>query len=131
MLSIESPDFPAAKLAAISGNRLINLPYPLTMTSLIKVLTANEPWAEYQLEDGTLLRFRFSACSFRKTGKDTAQGDPEYSFSSNVQIETDCVQPNPFLKLVDDVDPNDLLYSRASDDWRRADKYNAPAEDCG
>lgn len=55
---------------------------------VLKVLDVKEPWAEYQLEDGTLLRFRFSACSFRLTGKQTEQGEPEYSFQSHIQCET-------------------------------------------
>lgn len=58
------------------------------MSGTQKVLSASEPWAEYQLEDGTLLRFRLTACNFRKTGKTTDQGDPEYSFSHQMQCET-------------------------------------------
>lgn len=58
------------------------------MSGLVRVLSANEPWVEYQLEDGTQLRFRFTACSFRLTGNKTAQGDPEYSFSQSLLCET-------------------------------------------
>lgn len=58
------------------------------MNAVARILTANEPWVEYQLDDGTLLRFRFTACSFRKTGKETAQGDPEYAFSQSLLCET-------------------------------------------
>jgi hypothetical protein len=48
------------------------------LTAVVRVLKADEPWAEYQLEDGTLLRFRLTVCGFRKTGKQTDQGEPEY-----------------------------------------------------
>jgi hypothetical protein len=58
------------------------------MTSPLKIIDAKEPWVEYQLEDGTLLRFRFTACSFRRTGKMTALGDPEYSFTHQIMSET-------------------------------------------
>lgn len=58
------------------------------MNAVARILTASEPWVEYQLDDGTLLRFRFTACSFRKTGKETAQGDPEYAFSQSLLCET-------------------------------------------
>jgi hypothetical protein len=62
------------------------------VTALVRVLTATEPWAEYQLEDGTRLRFRLTACNFRLTGKLTDLGDPEYSFSHQLQIETHVAQ---------------------------------------
>lgn len=75
------------------------------MTSLVRVLTSNEPWVEYQLEDGTLLRFRFSACSFRKTGKQTDQGDPEYSFAHSLQIETHAPKAGK-LVVVDRIFPD-------------------------
>lgn len=53
----------------------------------IKTLSAVEPWTEYQLEDGTTLRFRFTAAAFRATGK-VNDGIPEYCFSSHVHCET-------------------------------------------
>lgn len=58
------------------------------MTTPQKVISATEPWAEYQLEDGTTIRLRLTACNFRKTGKTTEQGDPEFSFSQQIQCET-------------------------------------------
>lgn len=58
------------------------------MNQVAKILTAQEPWVEYQLDDGTLLRFRFTACQFRRTGNKTAQGDPEYGFSQSLLCET-------------------------------------------
>lgn len=98
------------------------------MTAPQKVITASEPWAEYQLEDGTLLRFRLTACNFRKTGKTTDQGDPEYSFSHQMQCET---IPSPAAdKLV--------LISNAQSDYKAAlnasmqnAAYSAPVEDAG
>lgn len=87
------------------------------MTAPQKVITASEPWAEYQLEDGTLLRFRLTACNFRKTGKTTDQGDPEYSFSHQMQCET---IPRPQLAAV-------RLIREAREDGN----YSAPIEDAG
>lgn len=58
------------------------------MNAVVKILSANEPWVEYQLEDRTLVRFRFTACSFRRTGNLTAQGDPEYAFAQSIMSET-------------------------------------------
>ena len=58
------------------------------MSGVVKILSANEPWVEYQLDDGTLVRFRFTACSFRRTGKLTAGGDPEYAFAQSIMSET-------------------------------------------
>lgn len=54
---------------------------------VLKILSADEPWAEYQLEDGTTLRFRFTASSFRKTGN-VINDLPEYSFAHHVHCET-------------------------------------------
>lgn len=58
------------------------------MTAPVKILSAAEPWVEYQLEDGTTLRFRFTACNFRKTGKLLSSGEPEYSFTQQLACET-------------------------------------------
>jgi hypothetical protein len=88
------------------------------MTSLVRVVTASEPWAEYQLEDGTLLRFRLTACNFRLTGKKTELGDPEYSFTHALQIETHMAKPVARLFAV----PQELVVEHT---------YSAPAEDCG
>lgn len=55
---------------------------------ILRVEKAKEPWVSYLLEDGTTVRFRFTACQFRLTGQVTAQGDPEYSFSHGLLIET-------------------------------------------
>ena len=60
----------------------------MTASPILKVESAVEPWVEYLLEDGTKLRFRFTACQFRRTGAETAQGDPEYSFAHGLLIET-------------------------------------------
>lgn len=86
------------------------------MSQLVRVVTATEPWAEYQIEDGTVLRFRLTACNFRLTGKLTDLGDPEYSFTHQLQIETH-VRP-VVAKLF--VLPNEAGGS-----------YCAPAEDVG
>lgn len=82
-----------------------------------KILTATEPWVEYHLEDGTTLRFRFTACNFRKTGKTTEQGDPEYSFSHSTLCETHAP-------------PAEVVQLRAVPDYAPSD-YVAPVEDCG
>lgn len=55
---------------------------------ILKVESAVEPWVSYLLEDGTTLRFRFTACQFRRTGAVTALGEPEYSFGHGLLIET-------------------------------------------
>lgn len=86
------------------------------MTAPARVLTASEPWVEYQLDDGTLLRFRWTACNFRPTGKVLDSGDPEYSFSQQLQCETHA--PKQVAKLFK------LPSGEAMD-------YVAPAEDCG
>lgn len=88
------------------------------MTAPVRVLTSSEPWAEYQLEDGTLLRFRFTACSFRRTGKTTEQGDPEYSFQNQLQVETHA--PKQVAKVFVLPQPDTA-----------PSEYCAPAEDCG
>lgn len=95
------------------------------MNAPAKILSASEPWAEYQLEDGTLLRFRLTACNFRKTGKQTEQGDPEYSFSQQVQCETHAA-------------PKAASVSQLHAEWARPglvsiapSGYIAPAEDVG
>lgn len=92
------------------------------MNAPAKILTASEPWAEYQLEDGTLLRFRLTACNFRKTGKQTEQGDPEYSFSQQVQCETHAA---PVVSEVRQ------LRSVPSHSEPERSGYIAPAEDVG
>lgn len=93
--------------------------------TLVRVLTATEPWAEYQLEDGTLLRFRLTACNFRRTGKTTEQGDPEYSFSHQMQIETHAPKQVARLFAVPERDP------RWVEPLNPGEGYSAPAEDCG
>lgn len=70
------------------------------MTSPSRILTAAEPWTEYQLDDGTLLRFRFAACNFRKTGKTTEQGDQEYSFTHHIQCETHAPKAVDRVRLI-------------------------------
>lgn len=87
------------------------------MSQLVRVVTATEPWAEYQLEDGTRLRFRLTACNFRLTGKLTDLGDPEYSFTHQLQIET---HVRPVAVALSLVQPNEVGGS-----------YCAPAEDVG
>jgi hypothetical protein len=91
------------------------------VSQLVRVVEAKEPWAEYQLEDGTRLRFRLTACNFRLTGKLTDLGDPEYSFSHQLQIEThvpkQAVSERP-------IGPGFPVNVRPSD-------YCASAEDCG
>jgi hypothetical protein len=90
------------------------------VTAPVRILTASEPWVEYQLDDGTFLRFRFTACSFRKTGKLTAQGDPEYTFSQSLLCETHVPQVvaevRQLPRLVADTAPAE---------------YVAPDSDCG
>lgn len=116
------------------------------MSAPAKILTASEPWAEYQLEDGTLLRFRFTACNFRRTGKQTAEDDPEYSFSQQVQVETHAPKQRPIgpgqpvnirprlkagVPLAEGwkyVGPSEPI----GDNGMPSDSpYCAPAEDCG
>jgi hypothetical protein len=71
---------------------------------VLKILSADEPWAEYQLEDGTTLRFRFTAASFRKTGK-VINGLPEYSFAHHVHCETHLAKNSDnVLELVRDAE---------------------------
>jgi hypothetical protein len=91
-------------------------------------VTATEPWAEYQLEDGTLLRFRLTACNFSLTGKKTELGDPEYSFTHALQIETHVAKAEPVR----------LIYAGPEKDMTGIEalkpllaEYVAPAEDCG
>ena len=85
------------------------------MSGVVRILSANEPWVEYQLEDGTLVRFRFTACSFRKTGNMTAQGDEEYSFSQSLMCETHSPQVVAEVRQLP----------------RLVDAYVAPDSDCG
>lgn len=101
------------------------------MTAPIRILTASEPWAEYQLEDGTLLRFRLTACNFRLTGKRTAEGDPEYSFSHQLQVETHARPPADRVALhaaavrqLRSVPSQDLGMPSDS-------AYHVPDQDCG
>lgn len=93
------------------------------MSAPARVLTAQEPWAEYQLEDGTLLRFRLTACNFRRTGKTTAEGDPEYSFSHQLQVETHA--PKQVAKLLG------FKAVNADNGMPSDSAYQAPDQDCG
>lgn len=88
------------------------------MNSPARILTASEPWVEYQLDDGTLLRFRWTACQFRLTGNKTPQGDPEYSFSQSLLCETHT--PKQVAKL----------FALPSVDTALSE-YVAPDSDCG
>jgi hypothetical protein len=53
----------------------------------LKIIKAEEPWCEYLLEDGTTVRFRFTACSFIPMGVNPADGNPQYQFSNSLLIE--------------------------------------------
>lgn len=116
--------------------------------TLVRVLSATEPWAEYQLDDGTLLRFRLTACNFRRTGKTTEQGDPEYSFTHAMQIETHArpvaAEVRQLRAVAEECDycfkprPCECDIERAK--WAghpigpadtAPSPYTAPAEDCG
>jgi hypothetical protein len=103
------------------------------VTGLTRVLSSQEPWAEYQLEDGTLIRFRFSACAFRRTGKVSEQGDPEYHFASQVQCETHArpvaasLSEHAFKLFELSPKPRE-----APDNGMPSDSpYQAPDQDCG
>lgn len=110
------------------------------MNAVARILTANEPWVEYQLDDGTLLRFRFTACSFRKTGKETAQGDPEYAFSQSLLCEThvpkvvaEVRQLRSMPSIQDRMrETQEKLNSKADlPSFAKCEDYVAPDSDCG
>lgn len=54
----------------------------------LKIIKTKEPWCEYTLEDGTVLRFRVTVHNIRRNeGKFAPNGDPEYSFNNQMQCE--------------------------------------------
>jgi hypothetical protein len=51
--------------------------------------TVVEPWAEYILDDGSLIRFRSVATSFVKTDEKTPDGRPIYLINSQNMLDVD------------------------------------------
>jgi hypothetical protein len=66
----------------------------------IKVLKSKEPWSEYTLDDGVVLRFRVTVHNVRRVeDKFTPVGDPEYSFTHQFQCET--IAPDAMRRAVE------------------------------
>lgn len=61
---------------------------PARTTRHLAVKAATEPWSEYQLEDGTVVRVRLVLHSFRRVvGAFAPNGDPEYEWAMQPSIE--------------------------------------------
>ncbi len=53
---------------------------------LIPFEPVKEPWAEYQLADGNVLRIRYNMIAIYDTGKKNPDGKPRYNFTTNPSI---------------------------------------------
>ncbi len=61
------------------------------VTGHLKVVLASEPWCEYTLEDGTVVRARLLLSGIRRVvDQFNSQGDPVFAWTQGPQIEVVC-----------------------------------------
>jgi len=63
-----------------------------------------EPWVEYNLSDGTKLKFRTSVVSIVRSDQHDERGQPYYFIKSQNQMRTYC--PNELLKEDSEMEEN-------------------------